>query len=495
MLITKELIAEIVESVNSPERREMRLVDYKRWLMFNGATEGVIREAISREFKKPETVEELVARLIPINFMQKIITKLAGVFTQPPIRRVADRSTSDQELLDLFVEALSLEQRDKEGNRYFKLFKRNLSELYVDENGRPHKRNLPRHTYEVFSFSALTPNRPDVICKIIKDDKNLEKQKLVLWSNESQWLVNGKGEIIIDAMQAMNNIDGVNPYGALPFIYINESSCSVDPVQDDDLFRLSIAIPVILTDICFATKYQAWSMIYTIGDVGEVPMNPNSVLPLNFGPNGERPEIGQIKPEVDTDKVISMVQTLVALLLSTKSLSVNTVQAKLDSVNVASGISKMLDQAESVEDKKDQQAYFRDAETEQWNLIKNNLLPAWRASQSIAPEFDREFSKNFVVDIYFKEPQVLITEKEQIELSKLRLDSGFSTLKMELKAIYPQLTEEQIDELIVEIENEKANKATMVADSIDSQASMDEVEEENDEEDSEDDDQDEEVTQ
>ena len=50
-----------------------------------------------------------------------------------------------------------------------------------------------------------------------------------------------------------------------------------------------------------------------------------------------------------------------------------------------------------------------------------------------------------------------LTEKDQIEVSKLRLESGFSTLRMELEAIYPQLNEEQIKELVIEIEAEKSN--------------------------------------
>jgi len=318
-----------------------------------------------------------------------------------------------------------------------------------------------------FSYSDLTPNEPSVIIKIISDDKDRQKQILSVWSDDSHWVINGAGEVQISYMADMENPDGVNPYGKMPFVYINESSYSVDPLTDDDLLRMSIAIPVILTDIVFATRFQCWSLIYTIGYNGDVAANPNSVLPMEFGPDGQRPEIGQIKPEVDTDKVIKMVQTLVALLLSTKNLSVNTVQANLDSGNVASGISKMIDSAESVEDKTDQQQYFEKAENDLWHLLSGYMIPVWRQQQRLKPELNKEFSGQFEVSIYFQDPKVMISEQEQIDISKARLDAGFSTLNMELQEIYPQMKQEQIEDLIEEIETNKAAKQDAVAEQID----------------------------
>ena len=196
MLLSVNLLKEIAKRVNQPERTSARMLDYKRWLMFNGSTEAIIKEAISKEYAKPETVEELSARLIPINLTSKIIMKLAGVYTSAPLRRVSDRNVSDTELMEEYIEEMCLDQRMKEANRYFKLFKRNMMELYVDDNGDPYVRNLPRHTYEVFSYSSVTPNRADVIVKIVRDDRDLMKQMLHVWSSESHFIVNGHGDIV-----------------------------------------------------------------------------------------------------------------------------------------------------------------------------------------------------------------------------------------------------------------------------------------------------------
>jgi hypothetical protein len=475
MILSDKQLKFIAEEVCSTHRREARLEDYKRYLMFNGKTFEVIKEAIIREFKNPETVSELLSRLVPINLVQKIITKLAGIYIQNPLRKVQDESVSDSELMDEYVEEFNLNQRQKEANRYFKLFKRNLQELFVDETGTPHVRNLPRHTYEVFSMSSMTPNRPDVIVKILKDDKTADKVKLAVWSDESHWVIDGHGSILIEEMNEMQNPEGLNPYGKLPFVYINESSDSVDPLTDDDLLKMSVIIPLLLTDLCYATKYQSFSLLWTINYDGNIPSNPNSVIAMNAAEGDVKPEIGQIKPEVDTDKVITFIKTLVAVLLTTKNLSVGALKMNLDSSDVASGISKMIDSADSVEDKTDQQSFFEKAEKDLWNLLAYYMIPYWRANNLLKDELNKEFSSSFEMDIFFMSPKVMVSEMEQIELSKARYDAGFSTMDYELSQIYPQLTAEQRVELAESIEEEKQGKQKQVVDMVDGADQEDEV--------------------
>lgn len=467
MKLNQADLKNISEEVNSLNRREARMEDFKRYLMFHGKTKQIIRAAIAKEFSKPETVEELISRLVPLNLISKIITKLAGVYTEDPIRLADDGSTSDQELMEEYVEGFCLNQRMKEANRYFKLFKRSLAEVYVDEKGNPWFRNIPRHQYEVFSFSGITPNRPDVICKIVQDAQSPADQVLNFWSTESFWITDGSGNIDTAKMNQIGNPEGVNPYTTLPFVYINESSVSVDPIPDDDLMQMAITIPVILTDLLFAQKYQSWALIYAIGEVPEIPSNPNSVIHMNYGVDGQKPEVGTIKPDVDSDKVLSTVKTLIAMLLSTKNLSVGVVQANLDAGSAASGISKMLDSAESVEDKKDQQAYFEKAEQDLWMLLKDYMIPYWRANNRLADEYNKMFSESFEMSIYFKEPKVMITDKEQIEISKMRMDAGFSTLEMELSAIYPQMTRDQIAQLALDLEMKKSQSIMEEAEEAD----------------------------
>jgi CYTH domain-containing protein len=82
-------------------------------------------------------------------------------------------------------------------------------------------------------------------------------------------------------------------------------------------------------------------------------------------------------------------------------------------------------------------------------------------------EFNKEFSQMFEMDIYFMQAKVMISEMEQIEISKARYDAGFSTMDYELSQLYPQLTKEQRAELAEEIEEEKTKTSQSLVDAVD----------------------------
>jgi len=463
-VLTKDLLEFYAKQIDETEYRILREDDLKRSYVFNGKIKQVVQDAIKQEFKKPETILELNNRLIPINIVAKAIWKLAQVYNEAPLRKPYDNNEDDSMLVSQYEQEMKIDRTFKEVNAHFKLYKRALVEIYQDRFGRPALRPVDRPNYEVFSTSTISPEIPDIVIKIVKHDPNPKKTRLVWWSDESHFITNGKGEVLSDEMAKINNPDGVNPYGVLPFVYINQSQTQIVPFPDDDLLRTGIAIPLLLSDLSFASKYQAWSMIYTIGVDGEIPINPNSVVSLEFGENGQRPEIGMIKPEVDIPQMLEFVRTLVAMLLSTKNLSVTTVSADLNADNVASGISKMLDQAETIEDRKDQQQFFIEAEKELWEKLAHNIVPVWIKQKDFPQDLKQTFSPDFELAIYFKQPAVLRTEKERVEDSAFKIDKGLSTLRIELKSLNPQLDDNEVDDLVDQIKEDKAERITMLRD-------------------------------
>lgn len=458
--LNQNLLIEIADDINDVQNKEARKQDLERWLMYNGKTQDIIKESIKKEFNRPETVEELIARLVPLNIIQKIINKLAGVYVEAPLREVVDENEADLELMELYEEAASVNSRFKEANRYFKLFKRNLMEPFVDHDGVPGLRNLPRHTYEVYSFNSMRPDKPDLIAIIKHDDELRDNQVIKIWTADNHILIDGNGKVLRDKMEQMGNVDGINPYGRIPFVYINESTYSVNPLSDDDLMRMAIAIPVVLTDLLFACKYQCWSIIYTVGDVGELPSNPSSVIAMDYGPDGQEPKVGTIKPEIDINAILQLIANLISTLLTTKNLAAGTIKTTQGINETISGISKALDNAESVEDKKDQQSYFMKAEADLWDLLANYMIPVWRKLNKLAPEYNKEFSPAFAMSVLYREPKVLISEKERIENAKAKLEAGLSTLERELANLNPDMSDNQIQKLKEEIlaeQNDKMN--------------------------------------
>lgn len=449
-------LKEIIDFVQSPENSDRVKEDFKRFSIYNGNLRDTIKEAISREFKRPETVTELSKRIVPINIMQKIINKLAGVYNQAPIRTAKSKDMGDQDLIDLYSESFKINQKMKFSNRYFKKCKHTMLEPYLDHKGIPRMRALSSHMYTPIGFDPVEPDRMTMMVKHIHVDKMDKKNtRFQVWTDEEFAIVDGDGQVVMDEMNAINNPDGVNPFGTIPFTYIAESDDgNLIPIPDDDLVSMSVVIPLLLTDLAFASKYQLWSILAFIGAKSEnVTFNPNSIMDLPPGA-----DIKVIKPELDSDKALKMVSSLVAMLLSTKNLSTGDVKIELDSGDPASGVAKMLDNAETTEDRQDQQEFFRCGEAEFWDKYAHNILPVWVDSGRMNPDYVGSFQDDFELSIRFADPKPLLGDKDKIELEKAKIEAGFTTEMRALQAVNPELDADEVKKLREEIGKEKKER-------------------------------------
>lgn len=452
MLSSKELIAKIHEQSNMERINQ----DWIRYEIYNGQIRETIKKAIAKEFILPETVSELINRIIPVNIVQKIVNKLAQVYRESPVRTAANGLESDQEALDFYTESMQINRKFKWSNRLFKLHKHDMLEPYLTSDGRPAVRVLPSHTYTLFSEDPIEPNKPTTIVKHLKiDQANHLDERHVVWSETEHYIMDGMGNKLTAEMAAMNNPDGINPIGIIPFVLIRENDDQLLPMSDDDLISMQIAINLLLTDLAFATKYQAWSIIWLKNvETQKLSFNPNSVITLNGTPGQPEPDIGTIKPELDSDAMLRQVEALVALLLTTKSLSVGSVSGKLDTKNASSGVAKMLDEAETTEDRKDQIAFFEQAEKEFWDKFSQHMLPYWIENQSMDPEFVKPFSKEFELNIAFQDAKLIVSEKEKIEQEKAKLEAGLTSKIRALRQLNPGLSDEEASALLAEIRKE-----------------------------------------
>jgi hypothetical protein len=448
---------ELIEFVQSPENSERVEEDYKRYSVYNGKLRDVIKEAIAREFKKPETIMQLSKRIVPINVMQKIINKLAAVYNEPAIRTPKSKDQGDQELIDLYSESFKINQKMKFANRYFKNYKHCLLEPYLDFAGVPRMRSLSSHMYTPIGEDPVEPDRMTTLVKHVFVDKHDKRNtRFQIWTDETFKIVDGDGMVVASEMAAMNNPEGVNPYGVIPFTYIAErDDGNLIPISDDDLLSMSVVIPLLLTDLAFASKYQLWSILAIIGAKSEnITFNPNSIMDLPPGA-----DIKVIKPELDSEKALKMVSALVAMLLSTKNLSTGDVSIELEGGgNLGAGVAKMLDNAETTEDRQDQQAFFRTGEQEFWNKYAHKILPVWVESGRVDPEHTGAFQEDFELSIRFGDPKPSMGDKDKVDLEAMKVEKGFTTELRALKAVNNDRDNEGVILLKEEIDKEKKER-------------------------------------
>lgn len=435
---------ELADFVHSQANIDRINEDYLRYQIFNGRIRITVKEAISREFTVKSTVEELHKRVIPLNITQKITNKLAGVYRDQPVRTPASDDPNDQESIDNLTEILDFNTVMKTSNKLFKLTKSVGLEPYVNSKGEPKLRALPSHTITQFSDDDIEPEVPTHTIKHLRFTNNRDEARHVVWSEEEHYLMDGNGRVLVDYG---------NPYGINPIVYIREG-LELMPIPDDDLLHMQIAICLLLTDLAFATKYAAWSVVYLIGvDNTAIEFNPNSVISLPYGKDGTKPEIGTVTPTLKATDLLAQVEALVGLLLTTKNLSVGTVTMKLEGGNAASGAAKAIDQSESTEDQTDQQGYFISGEMRVWSNLAM-MMDVWAEKNMVNAELVNRFTEDFKLSIRFKDPAPPVSTKEQIETEAMRVEKKLGTRRMALQNLYPEMDDTKLSRLEREIENE-----------------------------------------
>ncbi len=447
-MLSPKQIAEIINTTENMERIER---DRMRYEIYNGKLKQYIQDAIFREFQLPETVRQMIKRIIPLNLVQKIVRKLAMVYKSPPSRSPVMELPSDTEFLALYEKQSGINSYFKLLNRYFKLQKHSAVESYLNEQGIPSLRTLSSHEFTPISSSTIDPHKAEYIVKHIRWGQNKKEQIHIVWSDFEHYTMDGNGGII-DAGE-----DGQNPYMVNPIIHITESLDRLIPIEDDDLVSMQIAICLLLTDLSLGMKYRLWGLIYISGAKGtKFSFNPNSVLYLPKDAQGNNPTVGTIRAEFNAQEALQMVEALVGMLLTTKSLKPGSVTGQLNTTNASSGIAKMLDEAEVTEDKQDQVAYFAKAESQLFNEVLKNQMYVWGEAGLLAEEWRAQrISDDFELQIKYPDMKPMQTEKELIETEKLKLESGFTTERRAIMASNPELTTEEAEQLIIEIEKEK----------------------------------------
>lgn len=451
MALSSKEISEIINNSSNIERLEK---EQERYDMYHGRLRDYIKKAIQREFILAETVRQLINRIIPANITQKVVNALAKVYITAPQRSPVNEMNKDQESIDSLTKAMDLNVLMKNANQYFKLSKHFCIEPFVNL-GVPQMRVLAAHNYTPISDDPVDPTRATYIVKHVKWGNSKEGDKKshrhVVWSDTEHYTMDGDGNIISDP----NNPDNVNPYGILPIVYQRSQRDELIPIEDDDLVYMQVAVCLLLTDLAFATKYQAWSLIYILNSQAQnINFNPNSVIFLPANKEGTpSPEIGTIKPNIDSDAMLRQVETLIALLLSTKSLKSSAMSLNVETAQ--SGISKALDSAETMEDRTEQQAYFVEAEQKLFEIIKHQL-PVWRSAGMLSDKYNTlSLTEDFELSVRFPTPKPIQSEKETVEVETMKLDKGFTTKKRALAVVNADLTSEQVDELEIEINKEK----------------------------------------
>lgn len=437
--------------------------------IFEGDLLTYLIEELKKQFTGPDgqlnkkSFSEAVKRLAPINISRRVIDKLSKIYSEPPVRKLSSGAQKkDEDLLDFYVKSFDINNTlgGADGaNGFFNLFKNAWVEPFLDPTEKSAKlRIVPSDRFFVYSADTINPMRPTHFVKIMGTIRDGSGEKILMYAyTETEFVIftwNGSESEIRDDMMAQAGLaDGVNPLGKLPGVYINRSKYNLIPKVDSDFLAMTKLVPLCISDINFALMFQAFSIIYMIDvDQSGLKYSPNAIWDLKSdGKSDKEPKVGSIKPEIDSDKALAFILAQISLWLQTKNIKPGTI-GTMGVDNAASAISKVVDEIDTSDDRKQQVPYFVKAEKELWDLVINDYHPIWMRQPGYKNPV--AFTKGIEVTTTFSEQRPIIDTTKAIGDQSAMMEVQIQSRRGALKDLYPDWTDEQIEAKIAEVKED-----------------------------------------
>lgn len=392
-----------------------------------------------------------IERLVPINILPRYVDKLTNIYQTGVMREIVDGTPDDQSLLGWYESKLNVNTMMHNANRLYNACKSALIHPYATEAG-PALRIIPNDRFVVWSTDEINPTKPTGVALLAGKDQN-NREIFWVYTADEFLIIKSDETIDIQSMAEMGLEDGLNPFGVLPFIYINSSMLRLIPHPDTDTLKMTEYVPSALTDLNLASMFSAFSMTYIKdGNIENPTYAPNALWFLKADDPEKEVQIGTIKPEVDYQEVLNLIQSEMSMWLGSKGIKAGSI-GQLAPDRAASGIAKMIDEADTFDVRQSQTLVFGNAETELWNLILHKMHPIW-VSQGLV-ENRQSFSPSASVKTRFSVVPVGTQRTQLISDQRDEVAAGFTTRKRAISMLNPQLTMDQVAELIDEIDAER----------------------------------------
>jgi len=433
-------IKQLLNLIKSEEKNiqlNSRLLD-----VYSGNLLGYVKQSLSEEIS-PESFKVAQHRLPSINLLEQIVKKLSKVYSDLPKRSCSEKL--DDETVQFYLQNSNLNESLSKAETLLNLQKRCAIEPYVD-NGVFQFRVLAAHEFMVLSDDDQNPNRVTHFVKFMGNQKKDNHTVNVYWVyTDSEFIiVDSDGDVL------QNNL---NPYNIIPFVYLNSDSFSLLPKPDVDSFNNAVLIPKLLGDLCHSAAFMSRSIIFGVDvDTTELKNSPDVMWNIrSVEGDNKKPQIGTIEPKVDIQNVLSLISSVTSGWLANKGIKPGSV-GSLTVENVASGISKIVDEAETSAVVDKNRILLVKAEKQLWKLVSvihNVLLPTGILT------IQKGLSQNLNVSVMFPIQQPIKDPTEKRNELKFKLDNKLTSYTRALKEANLDLSEDEIMKLKLEIEQEQ----------------------------------------
>jgi hypothetical protein len=392
----------------------------KLYNIYNQQLYPYVKERIMESLESQAGIRESLSRACCINILPKIVNKLSNVYTVP-----VERSYVNQDAFTAFLTRTGFEDAMSLANRYLNLHRTVAIEPVFSGDGQVSKiRVIPANKFLVMDDGTIDGNMVAFI-KIIND------KVIQVYTEQEFFFINLETDAVSEVTP--------NEYGIIPAYVIVRDCVTTMPPEDKDTYEMVTLLPLLLTDLNYALKFQCFSIIYTIDvDPSKVIMAPNAVWPLQTLEAGmdeaKKPTIGTIEPKVRTQDLLDALFTQYSLWLESRSIKMGSFDRSSGSQGSLSGIAKAIDNADVEADMAYQRKLFERAEMGVFALL--NAI----GKDIVAPVTSRFHVPNLIQE----------TRMETVDRVIKELGAGLTTREAAIRAVHPGYSDDEVAATLAE---------------------------------------------
>ena len=249
------------------------------------------------------------------------------------------------------------------------------------------------------------------------------------WSDDEHFLVHQNGTI-----ESVNE-DNINPYGILPFTVCHRHPYTTDFIRNgaSDIINANLMINLLMTELGLAMRLQALGqpVISGIDNANQVSLGVDKPMVLPEGASFQF-----VSPGANIDSYINAVRFYVDSVAYNNNLKVKWSVGREAFVSGEALKMAEIDLTEAV--MSDYQMIWRGVENKRFE-VDRVILDAHNIK--VPDEYSVDFS----------EPRFPLTAQEEREQWAWEWDNNLSTTKDWLRKYNPDLTDDELDEMVAEI--------------------------------------------
>lgn len=485
-ILSQQDVAKIAEEIGQNEEVTRRTYAKRRHDIYKDGGRKFLIEQLTREFSA-EAIKEM--RLAPINILKKIVNKLSSIYKQPPVRKCT--TDADQVLVDYYVEELEFDQKMKKANRYYNLQSNTV--LYIIPKGDELQFLVePPYLYSVvpnpsdpcyidtFVFNAFIEEgrvapQTDLSSatgaegfsrdtgtkvngdKVASQEKAVDLNRTLIWWNDDEhFTTDANGNRY--SVQGLGPEQYINPIGRKPIVNLaKDRDGEAWATQGEDLIDMTIVVQLGLTDILTIAKHQGYSvmMITSPEQPEKMTMGINKAIWMKQPLEGNAPTMEFLSGNSKISEYTALLLDVVGMILSTNDMVPGSISGNTPPQAVASGFSRLIQMSDTLEAAESDKPVLRDAEKDAWDVVMkwHNYMYDTNTLNEEARALGK-FSNDFNVSISYQDIKPIESEADRLAAVKQLRDLGLATKTDMLKRLYPDLSNDQIDAKLKEIQDE-----------------------------------------